>query len=122
MLHIQTTYTEAICRVEIVDWDGQVLRTFELDECEGAPHDARIVRRSTLVGALRSAIPPHLIRYGVSVADVHMHEQGRHFLIFSGSSLMSSHLEGHAGTRSQGCHICKAVHARSYELALMWAY
>lgn len=80
MLHIQTTYTEAMCRVEIVDWDGQVLRSFGLDECEGAPHDARIVRRSTLVGALRSAIPPHLIRYGVSVADVHMHEQGKQFL------------------------------------------
>ena len=63
-------------RVEIVDWDGQVLRSFGLDECEGAPHDARIVRRSSLVGALRSAIPAHLIRYGVSVADVHTHEQG----------------------------------------------
>ena len=65
-----------VCRVEIVDWDGQVLRSFGLNECEGAPHDARIVRRSSLVGALRSAIPPHLIRYGVSVADVHTHEQG----------------------------------------------
>ncbi len=65
-----------VCRVEIVDWDGQVLRSFGLSECEGAPHDARIVRRSSLVGALRSAIPPHLIRYGVSVANVHTHEQG----------------------------------------------
>ena len=64
------------CRVEIVDWDGQVLRSFGLNECEGAPHDARIVRRSSLVGALRSAIPAHLIRYGVSVANVHAHEQG----------------------------------------------
>ena len=64
------------CRVEIVDWDGQVLRSFGLDECEGAPHDARIVRRSSLVGALRSAIPPCCIRYGVSVTDVHTHEQG----------------------------------------------
>lgn len=65
-----------LCRVEIVDWAGQVLRSFGLNECEGAPHDARIVRRSSLVAALRSAIPPHLIRYGVSVADVHAHEQG----------------------------------------------
>ena len=63
-------------RVEIVDWDGALLRSFGLEECEGAPHDARIVRRSALVGALRSAIPPGLICYGVSVADVHAHEQG----------------------------------------------
>ncbi len=63
-------------RVEIVDWDGALLRAFGLEECEGAPHDARIVRRSALVGALRSAIPPRLVCYGVSVADVHAHEQG----------------------------------------------
>ena len=36
-------------RVEIVDWDGPVLRSFGLEECAGAPHDARIVRRSALV-------------------------------------------------------------------------
>ena len=53
-----------------------MLRSFGLEECEGAPHDARIVRRSALVGALRSAIPPELISYGISVADVHAHEQG----------------------------------------------
>lgn len=63
-------------RVEIVDWDGALLRAFGLEECEGAPHDARIVRRSALVGALRSAIPPRLVCYGVSVANVHAHEQG----------------------------------------------
>ena len=68
-----------------MDWDGQVLRSFGLDECAGAPHDARIVRRSSLVGALRSAIPPHCIRYGVSVADVHTHEQGKSALMATGS-------------------------------------
>lgn len=104
--------------MEIVDWDGQVLRSFGLDECEGAPHDARIVRRSTLVGALRSAIPPHLIRYGVSVADVHRHEQGEHSLQFFGSPFMSSHAGCHSGTQPQGCRVCKTMHARSYELAL----
>ena len=65
-----------LSRVEIVDWDGALLRSFGLEECEGAPHDARIVRRSALVGALRSAIPPERICYGVSVAGVHTHEQG----------------------------------------------
>ena len=65
-----------------MDSDGQVLRSFGLSECEGAPHDARIVRRSSLVGALRSAIPPRLIRYGVSVADVHAHAQGVHASLF----------------------------------------
>ena len=75
--------------MEIVDWDGQVLRSFGLDECEGAPHDARIVRRSTLVGALRSAIPPLLIRYGVSVAAVHRQEQGEQSLQFGSFHVIS---------------------------------
>jgi hypothetical protein len=63
-------------RVEINDYTGSVLRSFALDECEGAPHDARIVRRASLLAALRSAVPEHLIHYGVTIADVHTHEHG----------------------------------------------
>ena len=63
--------------MEINDWDGSVLRSFALDECEHAPHDARIVRRATLLAALRSAVPEHLIHYGVHIADVHAQPQGK---------------------------------------------
>lgn len=63
-------------RVEIVNWDGQVLRSFELDECEGSPHDARIVRRNSLLAALRTAVPDSTTHYGVNIADVHATDDG----------------------------------------------
>ncbi len=63
-------------RVEIVNWDGQVLRSFGLDECEGSPHDARIVRRNSLLAALRTAVPDGATHYGVTIADVHATDTG----------------------------------------------
>ena len=63
-------------RVEIVNWDGEALRSFGLDECEGAPHDARIVRRNSLLNALRTAVPDHLVHHGVSIAAVHETDSG----------------------------------------------
>ena len=60
-----------------MNWDGQLLRSFGLDECEGAPHDARIVRRNSLLNALRTAVPDHLVHYGVNIASVHPTDNGR---------------------------------------------
>ena len=69
-------------RVEIVNWDGQVLRSFGLDECEGSPHDARIVRRNSLLAALRTAVSDKAIHYGVSIADVHATDEGGTYTAF----------------------------------------
>ena len=60
-----------------MNWDGQVLRSFGLDECEGSPHDARIVRRNSLLAALRTAVPDNTTHYGVSIVDVHATEDGK---------------------------------------------
>ena len=60
-----------------MNWDGQLLRSFGLDECKGAPHDARIVRRNSLLNALRTAVPDHLVHYGVSIASVRPTDDGR---------------------------------------------
>lgn len=65
-----------LCRVEIASAEGRVLRSFGLDECPGAPHEARIVRRAALTAALRSVLPEEAVRYGCSVADVRATEQG----------------------------------------------
>jgi hypothetical protein len=73
---------EALCvcgcmgRVEIVNWDGQVLRSFGLHECEGSPHDARIVRRNSLLAALRTAVPDSITHYGVNIANMHATDDG----------------------------------------------
>ena len=64
------------CRVEIATHKGEVLTAFGLDECPGGPHEARIVRRAALLDALRSALPPHAIRYGASVSAVRTTAQG----------------------------------------------
>jgi hypothetical protein len=66
-----------VIRVEIVNWDGQVLRSFGLDECEGSPHDARIVRRNSLLAALRTVVPDNTTHYGVSIVDMHATEDGK---------------------------------------------
>ena len=55
---------------------GKLLTSFGLDECPGGPHEARIVRRAALLGALRGAVPEQAIRYGASVAAVRATAQG----------------------------------------------
>ncbi|CAK0786834.1 hypothetical protein CVIRNUC_010048 [Coccomyxa viridis] len=98
--HVRDTHS-LVHRVEIVDWDGALLRAFGLEECEGAPHDARIVRRSALVGALRSAIPPRLVCYGVSVANVHAHEQGAEVELSDRTRLRCKAVVAADGTKSR---------------------
>ncbi|CAL8465231.1 g4766 [Coccomyxa elongata] len=88
-------------RVEIVNWDGEVLRSFGLDECEGAPHDARIVRRNSLLNALRTAVPDHLVHYGVSIAAVHETESGAVVELSSGERLPCKAVVGCDGVKSR---------------------
>ena len=63
-------------RVVIATHKGKLLTSFGLDECPGGPHEARIVRRAALLGALRGAVPEQAIRYGASVAAVRATAQG----------------------------------------------
>ncbi|BDA50264.1 Monooxygenase 2 [Coccomyxa sp. Obi] len=88
-------------RVEIVNWDGQLLRSFGLDECKGAPHDARIVRRNSLLNALRTAVPDHLVHYGVSVASVQPTDNGAEVELSSGERLRCKAVIGCDGVKSR---------------------
>ncbi|BDA50263.1 FAD-dependent urate hydroxylase [Coccomyxa sp. Obi] len=88
-------------RVEIVNWDGEILRSFGLDECEGAPHDARIVRRNSLLNALRTAVPDHLVHYGVSIAAVHETESGAVVELSNGERLPCKAVVGCDGVKSR---------------------
>ena len=56
--------------MELCSHSGQVLRGFDLDECEGGPHDTRGMRRSTLLAALADALPADAIRFGSAVEGV----------------------------------------------------
>ncbi len=47
-----------------------MLRGFDLDECDGGPHDTRGMRRSTLLAALADALPSHSIRFDSAVEGV----------------------------------------------------
>ncbi|CAL8465230.1 g4765 [Coccomyxa elongata] len=88
-------------RVEIVNWDGQLLRSFGLDECKGAPHDARIVRRNSLLNALRTAVPDHLVHYGVSIASVRPTDNGAEVELSSGEWLQCKAVIGCDGVKSR---------------------
>ncbi|KAK9815532.1 hypothetical protein WJX72_005250 [[Myrmecia] bisecta] len=57
-------------RVELATKDGQTLRSFGLDECDGAPHEFRGMRRADLLRALESNLPEHVVHYGCPIARV----------------------------------------------------
>jgi 2-polyprenyl-6-methoxyphenol hydroxylase-like FAD-dependent oxidoreductase len=65
-------------RVEICSYTGAPIRGFSLDVCPGGPHEARIVRRAALLGALRGAVPEQAIRYGCGVEAVRATPDGAH--------------------------------------------
>lgn len=66
----------ALHRVELWASSGEQLKTFALDECEGAPHEFRGVTRGELLAALRSAVPAESIMYDCPVNVVHALEEG----------------------------------------------
>lgn len=65
------------CRVELCTDDGSTLKAFNLDECQGAPHEFRGVKRSTLLEALQSIVPESCIEYNAAIHSVESDQNGR---------------------------------------------
>ena len=65
------------CRVELCSNDGSTLKAFSLDECEGAPHEFRGVKRDTLLEALQSIVPESCIEYGAAIHSVQIEHNGK---------------------------------------------
>ncbi|EIE23272.1 FAD/NAD(P)-binding domain-containing protein, partial [Coccomyxa subellipsoidea C-169] len=78
-----------------------LVRSFGLDECEGSPHDARIVRRNSLLAALRTAVPDGATHYGVTIADVHATETGAEVELATGERLRCKAVVGADGVKSR---------------------
>ncbi|KAK9809571.1 hypothetical protein WJX73_002978 [Symbiochloris irregularis] len=88
-------------RVELWSSSGEQLRTFALDECEGAPHEFRGVARGELLAALRSAVPAEKIIYDCPVNVVHALEEGMQVTLEDGSDFQARIVVGADGTRSR---------------------
>jgi len=65
------------CRVELCTDDGTSLKAFSLDECQGAPHEFRGVKRSTLLEALQSIVPESCIEYNAAIHSVETDQNGK---------------------------------------------
>lgn len=65
------------CRVELCTDDGNTLKAFSLDECQGAPHEFRGVKRSTLLEALQSIVPESCIEYNAAIHSVETDQNGK---------------------------------------------
>ena len=63
--------------MELCSSDGSTLKAFSLDECEGAPHEFRGVKRDTLLEALQSIVPEDRIEYGAAIHTVETEQNGR---------------------------------------------
>lgn len=66
-----------LCRVELCTDDGTTLKAFSLDECQGAPHEFRGVKRSTLLEALQSSVPESCIEYNAAIHSVETDQNGK---------------------------------------------
>lgn len=65
-----------VLRIELCSSSGQQLRSFGLDECNGAPHEFRGVDRSALLQALRDKLPEGTVQYDSPVSGVSFAEDG----------------------------------------------
>ena len=63
--------------MELCARDGGVLKRFSLDAVAGAPHETRGMRRSELLGALKSALPDSAVHFGCSVAGIKEDDAGK---------------------------------------------
>eukprot|EP00884_Botryococcus_braunii_P016479 jgi/Botrbrau1/3514/Bobra.341_2s0042.2 len=90
-----------LTRVEICVSSGAVLRSFGLDECPGAPHDARIVRRNAILRAIEAKIPQHCIKYGVKVSSVCSTPEGALVVLADGRELPCRAVVACDGVRSR---------------------
>ena len=68
-------------RVELCSADGETLKAFSLDECDGGPHEFRGVKRDTLLGALQSIVPESCIEYGAAIHSVETDQNGMYCFV-----------------------------------------
>nr|ART29443.1 chloroplast zeaxanthin epoxidase 2 [Lobosphaera incisa] len=87
-------------RVELATKDGRVLRSFGLDECEGAPHEFRGMRRSDLLKALASNLPLARLHYGCAIARVSSDLNGAVVVLEDGRRFRGRAVVGADGVRS----------------------
>lgn len=66
-----------VLRVELCSSSGSLLKGFGLEECEGAPHEFRGVKRSTLLEALQRVVPSECIQYGAAIHSVETDQNGQ---------------------------------------------
>lgn len=52
------------------------MKNFGLDECDGAPHEFRGVKRSTLLEALQKVVPSECVQYSASIHTVETDQNG----------------------------------------------
>ena len=87
--------------MELCNADGDTLKAFSLDECDGAPHEFRGVKRATLLEALQSIVPESCIEYGAAIHSVETDQNGIVLAVF-----LTSQQSPHAcvGPRTQQMH------------------
>ncbi|DBA84691.1 TPA: hypothetical protein ACH3X1_005947 [Trebouxia sp. C0004] len=90
-----------ISRVELCTDDAFTLKAFSLDECQGAPHEFRGVKRSTLLEALQSIVPESCIEYNAAIHSVETDQNGAIVLLESGKKLRARCLIGADGANSR---------------------
>ncbi|DBA74801.1 TPA: hypothetical protein ACH3X2_009322 [Trebouxia sp. C0005] len=90
-----------ISRVELCTDDGNTLKAFSLDECQGAPHEFRGVKRSTLLEALQSIVPESCIEYNAAIHSVETDQNGAIVHLENGKKLRARCVIGADGANSR---------------------
>lgn len=90
-----------ISRVELCTDTGSILKAFSLDECEGAPHEFRGVKRSTLLEALQSIVPDSCIEYNAAIHTVETDQNGAIVTLETGEKVRARCLIGADGVNSR---------------------
>lgn len=76
LARLPVVHSALCCRVELCSSSGDVLKNFGLDECEGAPHEFRGVKRSTLLEALQKVVPSECVQYNAPIHSVEADQNG----------------------------------------------
>ncbi len=114
------------CRVELCTDDGSTLKAFSLDECQGAPHEFRGVKRSALLEALQSIVPESCIEYNAAIHSVETDQNGKTWRSAAAIGFLSACFDAHntdAGmapclTRLHSLAVCCYLHQQLPECVL----
>ncbi|KAL3131346.1 hypothetical protein ABBQ38_000632 [Trebouxia sp. C0009 RCD-2024] len=108
-----------ISRVELCTADGGTLKAFSLNECQGAPHEFRGVKRATLLEALQSIVPESCIEYGAAIHSVETDQNGAIAVLETGKKVRARCLIGTDGAKSR---VARAVNVPKPNYAGYAAY